>query len=193
MIFSYHFSYNFADTYQEFDLLPQNLDQNGAIIIDGDDGYIAYCIKQTEDIKKPVKMMLPEKIYEFSIVAKVRQESRTAGYLFSVVDSLEETIQLGLHVSAVQDDKRKLKLLYSDLAPPRLNKVLATFEIPFTKKWTEIGLKVLSNRVLLYLNCMEVGSVDVVKQPDELVLDSAALLYYAQAGPKLNGKIEVCN
>lgn len=56
----------------------------------GDDGFPAFGIKPGSDIKSPYRLFLPEKLYsEFSIVVNFKLNSMDGGFLFAVVNPLE--------------------------------------------------------------------------------------------------------
>lgn len=183
----------FADAFAEFDLLGAITipPEDGVTFVDGYDNFPAFFIKSDADIKSPHRMILPEKLYEFSIMATIRPESRSGGYIFSVVNPLDTIVQLGLHLSTVIKDKWTLSVMYTDPNLHMASQKIASFEIPFAKKWTRIALMVLSNKITIYLNCMELDTVTVKREPVELFFDSASTLYLAQAGPILKGHFEV--
>lgn len=164
---------------------------DGITFVDGSDGFSAYGIKLDADVKSPYRMVLPEKLYEFAIMAAIRPESRIGGYLFSVVNPLDTIVQLGLQLSTVSKDKWNVTLLYTDANVHMTSQRIATFELPYSNKWTQIGLRVLRNTVTLYYNCNETETITVKREPTELVFDSASTLYLAQAGPLLKGNFEV--
>lgn len=56
----------------------------------GEDGFPAFGIKPGSDIKSPYRLFLPEKLYpEFSIVFNFKLNSLNGGFLFAVVNPLE--------------------------------------------------------------------------------------------------------
>lgn len=159
--------------------------------VDGSDGFPAFKLSLNADVKSPYRMILPEKLQDFAIIAHIRPESRTGGYIFSVVNPLETLVQLGIYVSKPTNmDRWNISIVYTD-SNQATSQTLASFETMFVKKWTKLAFKVLNNKVIFYHNCIEVGSVDVRKIPSELSFGSASTLYLAQAGPILGGKFEV--
>lgn len=160
--------------------------------MDGSDGYPAVLIKSNSDIKSPYRTILPEKLYEFSIMATIRPETRTGGYLFSVVNPLDTLVQLGLFLSPIVKDKWNVTILYADATSPVKDKMsLASFEMPYSKKWLHIAFKVMRNKITFFSNCIETETVTVERKPVEMVFDSASTFYLAQAGPILKGHFEV--
>lgn len=157
----------------------------------GSDKYLAYSIKPTADIKHPYRMVLPEKLYEFALMATIRPINRNGGYIFSVVNPLDTVVQLGIHLSPVIHDRWNISLIYTDSAVHQENHRLATFEIAFSKKWLRFAMRVLTNSVTFFHNCIEVATISVIREPEEFYFDSASTLYLAQAGPTLKGNFEV--
>ena len=165
--------------------------EEGITFVDGYDGFPAFGIGPGADIKSPYRMMLPDKLYEFALMADIRPESRAGGYLFSVVNPLDTIIQLGVHFSPAIIDTWTISLIYTDPTLHSTSQKIASFEVPFTKRWTKFAFKVLTNKVTFYHNCIEMETVQVKREPIELIFDSASTLYLAQAGTLLKGSFEV--
>lgn len=180
-----------ADAFSEFDLLSNIGPDEGVSFVNGYDGFPAYFIKADADIKSPHRMILPEKLYEFAIMTAIRPENRMGGYIFSVVNPLDTIVQLGLHMSPVVKERWNLTLMYTDASVHSSSQKLVSFEMPYAKKWTRIALRVLSNKVSFYYNCVELETTIVKREPIEFYFDSASTLYLAQAGPILKGHFEV--
>lgn len=166
--------------------------EEGIDFVDGSDGFPAFKVTSPADVKSPYRLLLPEKLEEFAIMLSIRPESRAGGYIFSVVNPMDTIVQLGLYTSEPSSaDRWNITLYYTDPEFHMTSQPLATFEAPFSKKWTKLALKVLYNRVIFYHNCIEMESKTVTKAPPELTFDSASTLYLAQAGSLLRGKFEV--
>lgn len=72
------------------------------------------------------------------------------------------------------------------------SQVIASFQVPrFVGKWTRFAFRVSTENVTLFFNCNESDTVMVLREPLELVFDSASTLYIAQAGPKIQEPYEV--
>lgn len=126
-------------------------------------------------------------------MAIIRPETRTGGYIFSVVSPLplDTVVQLGMHMSPTINDKWNLTLYYTDSSIHSTSQILISYEMPYTRKWTTVALRVLSNKITIFSNCIEVETFTVKREPIELIFDSASTFYLAQAGLKLGGKFEV--
>ncbi|KAJ6643539.1 Collagen alpha-1(XV) chain [Pseudolycoriella hygida] len=182
------------DAFSEFDLLGGAIPippETGVTFVEGMDGFPAFFIKADADIKSPHRMVLPEKLLEFAIMAIIRPETRNGGYIFSVVNPLDTVVQLGMHISPAIEDKWNLTLYYTDSSVHSTSQKLISYEMPYAKKWTRIALRVLSNEITIFLNCIEVETVTVKREPLELNFDSASTLYLAQAGPIIKGNFVI--
>lgn len=176
----------------EYDILQAVQFDDGVEFVDGSDGFPAFKLSLHANVKSPYRLVLPEKLHEFAIMASIRPETRTGGYIFSVVNPLDTIVQLGIHATQpTSNDRWNISLVYTDAAHHTMSQNLATFEAPFNKKWTKFSFKVLSNKVVFYHNCIEMEAVQIRKHPSELVFDSASTLYLGQAGSILGGRFEV--
>lgn len=79
----------------------------------GEDGFPAFGIKPGSDIKSPYRLFLPEKLYpEFSIVFNFKLNSMTGGFLFAVVNPLENvSIEVFLNSANVIQKVYFLKII----------------------------------------------------------------------------------
>lgn len=186
--------YFVADALVEYTLLDVvNNNQFQGIDFDyAEDGFPAYKFLPTADVKSPYRMLLPEKLYEFAIIATFRPNTRTGGYLFSVVNPLDTIVQLGLHLTPAVKNVWNVTLLYTQSDNSPASRKLVTYELPFeAKKWTSLAFQVYSDKVVFFYDCVERETTAVKREPVELVFDSASTLYLAQAGSILKGHFEV--
>ncbi|XP_025195746.1 collagen alpha-1(XVIII) chain-like isoform X2 [Melanaphis sacchari] len=159
----------------------------------GDDGFPAFGIKPGSDIKSPYRLFLPEKLYsEFSIVVNFKLNSMDGGFLFAVVNPLENVVQLGLQVVPSSSNAMNVSLLYTDVNKySSSSNVLATFSVPWKiRKYVRLSLKVTREYVRLFGRCLEPQTVMAVRDPVELLFDSASTLYIGQAGPLIKGSFD---
>jgi hypothetical protein len=177
----------------EYDLLSLAETGEGIHFVEAEDKFPAFGITKATQIKAPYRTILPEKLTEFSILTDIRPDTRTGGYIFTVVNPLDTIIQLGVRVSPVTpDDKWNVSLIYTDPNTYRGNSILANFEVPYsTRKWQKYAFKVLKDEIIFYNNCQETATEKVTKSPAEMVFDSASTLYIGQGGDILKGKFEV--
>uniref|UniRef100_A0A8W7PKQ6 Multiplexin transcript 1 n=1 Tax=Anopheles coluzzii TaxID=1518534 RepID=A0A8W7PKQ6_ANOCL len=166
--------------------------QNGVKFVDGLDGFPAFGVTSEADLKSPYKMILSDHLQDFALIATVRPQSSSGGWVFSVVNSLDTVVQLGLLLEPTAGgDQWNATLYYTDAKKERISQPLASFQVPYGKSWMKMIFKVLPDQVVFYYNCLEAGVVPVKKEPRKLVFDSASTVYIGQAGPVLKQKFEV--
>lgn len=163
----------------------------GVLIVDGTDHFPAFRVTATADIKAPLLFVLPERLYEFALMATIRPDTQPDGYLFSVVNPLDTMVQLGIKLAKTANNKLNITLIYADSNSPPANPNLATFQVPYSKNWMSIAFKVLNEKVIFYHNCINTETIEVTKEPKELAFVSASTFYIGQAGPAIQGKFEV--
>ncbi|XP_023173333.2 collagen alpha-1(XV) chain isoform X2 [Drosophila hydei] len=162
----------------------------GIDFVNADDGYPAFKLLASANVKSPSTLMLPEKLYEFAILVKYRLNSLKGGYLFSVVDSQETVLQLGVHLSPVVKNSYNVTLVYGQADIPAGRK-LATFPVPnVPDKWNSIAFQVYSNNVTFYYDCVLQNATEVVRDPFELSFNKTAVLFIGQAGSVFHGHFE---
>lgn len=166
--------------------------EDGLSFVVGLDGFPTYQFKPNAQIKSPLRVILPEKLYEFAIMATIRLESKSGGYIFSVVNPMDTIVQLGVHVSpSPNNNKFNVSLIYTDPKTYKTSRTIYSTEVPSSKQWINLAFAVLNKQITFHYNCQEMESVDVTREPEELDFDSASTLYLAQAGPNLGGSFEV--
>uniref|UniRef100_A0A182Y7V9 Laminin G domain-containing protein n=1 Tax=Anopheles stephensi TaxID=30069 RepID=A0A182Y7V9_ANOST len=166
--------------------------QNGVKFVDGLDGFPAFGVTSEADLKSPFKLILSDHLQDFAIIATVRPQSSSGGWVFSVVNSLDTVVQLGLLLEpTATGDQWNATLYYTDAKKERHSQPLASFQVPYGKSWMKMIFKVLPDQVVFYYNCLEAGVAAVKKEPRKLVFDSASTVYIGQAGPILKRKFEV--
>lgn len=88
---SYGYLYdNFSDEHDLQTAIKVPFEDPQLYFDSGEDGFPAFGIKPGSDIKSPYRLFLPEKLYpEFSIVVNFKLNSMSGGFLFAVVNPLE--------------------------------------------------------------------------------------------------------
>ncbi|CAO1407137.1 unnamed protein product [Diamesa serratosioi] len=181
------------DLNKEYDLMTSiSLPQEGVSFVDGSDGFPAYGIENTADIRVPYSVVLEPKLFEFTISGSIRSKN-PHGYLFSIVDPMDKTVQLGIKVASVSQNLLNFTLVYN--APssvvPKDNSGLVSFQVPYiSKHWVHFAIQVMNDKITFYHNCLEVSTVNISKEPKELIFDSASTFYLAQAGSIIKEKFE---
>uniref|UniRef100_A0AAG5D591 Thrombospondin-like N-terminal domain-containing protein n=1 Tax=Anopheles atroparvus TaxID=41427 RepID=A0AAG5D591_ANOAO len=165
--------------------------QNGVKFVDGLDGFPAFGVTSEADLKSPFRLILSDHLQDFAIIATVRPQSSSGGWVFSVVNSLDTVVQLGLLLEpTAAGDQWNVTLYYTDAKQERDSQALASFQVPYGKSWMKMIFKVLPDQIVFYYNCLEAGVVPVKKEPRKLVFDTASTVYIGQAGPVLKRKFE---
>lgn len=176
--------------YMLTDIMNSN-QYTGIEFAEGEDGFPAFKLLSTADVKSPYQMLLPEKLYEFAILITYRQSSLKGGYLFSVVNPLDTVVQLGVHLSPVVKNSYNVTLVYAQ-PDQSAGRKLASFAVAHVPdKWNSIAFQVYSDKVVFYYDCILRNTTTVVRDPFELVFASASVLYIGQAGSIIGGHFEV--
>ncbi|XP_070063987.1 collagen alpha-1(XV) chain isoform X6 [Drosophila virilis] len=175
--------------YMLTDIMNSN-QYTGIEFAEGEDGFPAFKLLSTADVKSPYQMLLPEKLYEFAILITYRQSSLKGGYLFSVVNPLDTVVQLGVHLSPVVKNSYNVTLVYAQ-PDQSAGRKLASFAVAHVPdKWNSIAFQVYSDKVVFYYDCILRNTTTVVRDPFELVFASASVLYIGQAGSIIGGHFE---
>lgn len=106
-----------------------------------------------------------------------------------------KVVQLGVQVIPSSSSAMNVSFLYTDVNKySSSSNVLATFSVPWKiRKYVRLSLKVTRESVRLFGRCMEPQTVAVIRDPMELLFDSASTLYIGQAGPLIKGPFDVSN
>lgn len=164
---------------------------DGVSIVKGSDHFPAFRLAAGADIKTPYRFVLPERLNEFAIMGTIRADVQPDGYLFAVVNPLDTMVQLGIKLAKTANNKLNISLIYADARSPPANPNLVTFQVPYSKSWMSIAFKVMNEKVIFYHNCINTETIEVSKEPKDLVFASASTFYISQAGPMIPGKFEV--
>lgn len=100
---------------------------------------------------------------------------------------------MGVQVVPSSSSTMNVSFLYTDVNKySSSSNVLATFSVPWKiRKYSRLSLKVTRESVRLFGRCMEPQTVAVIRDPMELLFDSASTLYIGQAGPLIKGPFDV--
>lgn len=107
--------------------------------------------------------------------------------------SHQQVVQLGVQVVPSSSTMLNVNFLYTDVNKySSSSNVLATFSVPWKiRKYSRLSLKVTRENVILFGRCLEPQTVSVIRDPMELLFDSASTLYIGQAGPLIKGPFDV--
>lgn len=107
---------------------------------------------------------------------------------------MDKIVQLGIKVTQVSHNLLNFTLVYNapSSVAPKENLGLVTFQVPYTAKhWVHFAIQVMNDKITFYHNCIELSTVNISKEPKELIFDSASTFYLAQAGSIIKEKFEV--
>uniref|UniRef100_A0A182FGG9 Laminin G domain-containing protein n=1 Tax=Anopheles albimanus TaxID=7167 RepID=A0A182FGG9_ANOAL len=177
--------------YAERDLLAAIESEAGVDYVTGPDGFPVLQFGSEADVKSPYQLVLTDNLQDFVVAAYVKPKTSSGGWVFSVVNSLDTVVQLGLLLEpTASGDDWNATLFYTDYRQDITSKRLSSFQFPFSKKWHRLMFRIMHDHVDFYYNCVLNNTDWVKKQPRKLVFDSASTVYVGQAGPKLKKKFE---
>lgn len=107
---------------------------------------------------------------------------------------MDKTVQLGIKITAVSNSMLNFTLVYNDPSSvvPKDNAGLISFQVPhIPKHWVHFAIQVMNDKITFFHNCIELSTVNISKEPKELIFDSASTFYLAQAGSIIKEKFEV--
>lgn len=144
-----------------------NINNGGVTFVDGEgsDGMFPQ-ISKSAYLRSPSRLVVPEKLSklepcqylvnlssfneknylpldEFAIFATLKT-NRPEGYLFSIVNSLETLVQLGIKISSSQHGKLNVSLIYNDPSSRNVSEALVSFLLPYdSSKWLNFAIQVI--------------------------------------------------
>jgi hypothetical protein len=180
------FPFASSDSISEYDLLSvalsdmENINNGAVTYVEGTDGFPAFSIASSANLKSPSRLVVPNK---FAIMATMKTNKPPEGFLFSIVNSLDSVIQLGLKVATTPNSNINISLVYNDHATTTPTESIVSFTLPYEQKhWINFAMQVMNDRIAIFHNCLKIQEVNVTKEPKELVFESASTFYLAQAG-----------
>lgn len=169
----------------------ENINNGAVTYIDGSDGFPIISISNFANLRSPYRIVMPEKLEEFAIMATIRTNKLPEGFLFAIVNSFDTVIQLGVKVSTTANSNINISLVYNDPATSSPSESIVSFTLPYEPKhWINFAIQVMNDKVVLHHDCKKIQEVNLTKEPKELVFESASTFYLSQAG-SLQKKFEV--
>jgi hypothetical protein len=124
-------------------------------------------------------------------MATVKTNKPPQGFLFSIVNSLDTVIQLGLKVASTPNSNINISLVYNDHATVTPTESIISFTLPYEQKhWINFAIQVMNDKITVYHNCIKTHEFNFTREPRELTFESASTFYLAQAG-NMKNKFEV--
>ncbi|KAG5682065.1 hypothetical protein PVAND_011448 [Polypedilum vanderplanki] len=181
------------DSILEYDLLAaaisdvESINSGGVRYIEEVNGPAYYEFRSNANIRNPYKVIAPNTLKDFVLISTIKITNKSDGYLFSIVNSLDTTVQFGIKVSPMQRSYLNITLIYNDLQKATDSSVSFTLTHD-SKNWINFAIQMIDERVSLYHNCLKIDERNISRQM--LTFESASIFYLAQAGSYLKGKFE---
>ncbi len=168
---------------------PEDINQ-----VTGPNGQAAYLFTKDTNTEQMALSHLPTTFYrEFSLVFHLKPSSEDAGVLFSITDSNQKIMYIGVKLSAVEDGKRKVIFYYTQPDSDASQEV-ASFEVEHKpQEWSHFSLSVSLDQVSFYEDCeSEPKVVKFERSPDDLELEANSKIFVGQSGADDPDKYQVC-
>jgi len=160
----------------------------------GPNRQIAYLFTKDTKTGQMALAHFPTHFYrDFSLVFHLKPTSDDAGVLFSITDSNQNIMYVGVKLSAVEDGKRKVIFYYTEPDSDRSQEV-ASFEVAHQPQvWSRFSLAVNMDQVSFYEDCdTEPKVVKFDRSPDDLELETNSRIFVGQSGTDDPDKYQVC-
>lgn len=139
-------------------------------------------------------MHLPPSFYrDFSLLFNLKPTSTKAGVIFSITDTKQQIMYVGVKLTAVKNRKQDIVLYYTE-PDSQASYEAARFTVPsLVNNWTRFSISILDDQVTLYPSCdSEPQMLHFERSPDEMELETGAGIFVGQAGKADNDKFVVC-
>ncbi|CAL8368959.1 unnamed protein product [Boreogadus saida] len=123
----------------------------------GFDSLPAFSFGPEASVGRLARTLLPGPFYpDFSIIATVRPSGPRGGVLFSILDSAQQGVELGLALGPAQQGLQSILLYHRPPRGPAHTHAAARFTVPeLTEQWTRFTVAVEGAEVRLYMDCGE--------------------------------------
>lgn len=161
--------------------------------VDGPDGSPAYLFGPDSNMGQLARAYFPSPFYRnFALMFTLKPTSDSGGTIFSVMDSSQQIMYVGVKLSEVRGSGQDVIFYYSEPGAERSFEA-ARFRGPSMKDvWTRIAVAVKDDKVMFYLNCVtEPQVMRIERSPDQMELEAGAGVFVAQAGGERPDKFQV--
>lgn len=127
---------------------------------------------------------LPASFYrDFSLMFNLKPTSTKPGVIFSITDTQQKIMYVGVKLTATKDGKQNIVLFYTE-PDSQASYEAASFTVPsLFNYWNRFSISVLDDQVTLYPSCdSEPQTKPFERSPDEMELEAGAGLFVGQAG-----------
>lgn len=163
--------------------LPPNVE-----FTEGLPGQPAFLFHGTSNIGRLAFQVFPRQFHEdfrdFSFIATIKP-TLDEGALFAVTNNMQDKIILGVNITKAEyPQHQKIYVFLTDIIQDDSTVVAGDFLVPsFTNKFTQLGISVIGDAVMLYFNCVEYGPQFFNRPPGwELQVPDDAAVFVGHLG-----------
>ena len=181
-----------SDAYRQIDLLgavgiPEDA-KTGVTYTAGLDGYPTFLLTEKSNVREPAQLFFGSSLFgEFAIIMTLQPYHHNGGFVFAVVNPYQTIISFGIQISGSDDGQQNIALYFTP--NPRFaetSEIIANFTVPsMVNIWSKVSLKVLRERVVLYINCREQEQIYWFRRVEHLTFEPGSSLYIGAAGPNV--------
>lgn len=167
---------------------PDDIDE-----VSGPDNSPGYVFRQSSNVGQSAAAHLPNPFYrDFSLIFNIKPTSTKPGVIFSITDSNQYFMYVGVKLSKVQNGKQDIIFYYTE-PDSHTSYEAARFSVPSMQNtWTRFSISVLNEQVSLYFKCdSDPQVVNFERSPDDMDLDAGAGVFVGHAGGLDNDKFLV--
>lgn len=159
----------------------------------GPNGQTAYVFNKDTNTGQIARAHLPSTFYrDFSMVFHLKPTSKDAGVIFSITDSNKQIMYVGVKLSAVVNNTRKVLFYYTE---PDLDKSqeVASFEVQHhPDQWSRFSLAVNLDQLSFYEDCNSRPKVvKFERSPDDMEIKEDTGIFVGQGGAADLDKFQV--
>ncbi|CAB1317451.1 unnamed protein product, partial [Coregonus sp. 'balchen'] len=145
----------------------------------------AYNFGPGANIGRLTKTFMPDPFFkDFAIIVTIRPSSNQGGVLFAITDAQQRVVQLGLALTAVEDQTQSIQLYYTEGGQGSSHsQQVVSFKVPdMTKKWTIFTLSVQDQEVRLYMDCDDFQAETFHRSSHQLSFEPSSGIFVGNAG-----------
>lgn len=145
----------------------------------------AYNFGPGANIGRLTKTFMPDPFFrDFAIIVTIRPSSNQGGVLFAITDAQQKVVQLGLALTAVEDETQRIQLYYTEGGQGSSHsQQVVSFKVPdMTKKWTIFTLSVQDQEVCLYMDCDDFQAETFHRSSRQLTFEPSSGIFVGNAG-----------
>lgn len=121
---------------------------------------------------------------DFAIIVTIKPSSKQGGVLFAITDAQQKVVQLGLALTAVEDETQRIQLYYTEGGEESSrSQQVASFKLPdMRNKWTRFTLSVQDQEVRLYMDCDDFQAETFHRSSRQLTFEPSSGIFVGNAG-----------